>query len=141
MNYEETQPYVADILVRAAVRPRRSRTVVIRSALLLGAVLAAGLAACGPDVVAPFVVPVSPEVAQVAAGPQVAAPDTSVPDASATFAAQDLADRAKALQDAAALNKPNPPTTMTPAQESKSMPLPGQANDHSAPVSAKQRGN
>ncbi len=59
--------------------------------------------------------------------------DTSVPDAATSFAAQDAAARAKALQDtAAALNKSGPPSTMTKEQESKAMPLPGQANDHSA---------
>lgn len=61
--------------------------------------------------------------------------DTSVPDASSTFAAQDATERAKALQDtAAALNKSGPPTTMSTEQESKTMPMPGQANDHSTPA-------
>ena len=67
--------------------------------------------------------------------PDTSVSDTSVPDASRTFAAQAAAERAKASQDAAAaLNKTGPPNTMSEAQESKTMPLPGQANDHSTPV-------
>ena len=54
---------------------------------------------------------------------------------SASYALQDAAEPAKASQDAAAaLNKSGPPNTMSKAQESKAMPLAGQANDHSTPV-------
>ena len=109
--------------------------------LLPGAVLAFGLSACGQDARPALGEPVRPETAQAAAAPSSRVPDTSVPDAATAFAAQDAAERAKALPAVVASNKPDPPTTMTPAQESKSMPMAGQANDHSVPATAKQRGN
>jgi hypothetical protein len=42
------------------------------------------------------------------------------------------AEKTKAMQDTTALQqKPAPQETMTKAEESKAMPLPGQVNDHS----------
>ena len=100
--------------------------------LALTVAAALNLVACDRDA-GPVLAAAAP--ATVSAGPATpggGAPDTSVPDAASTFAAQDATERAKALQDAAAaLNKTGPPTTMSKEQESKTMPLPGQANDHS----------
>ena len=94
--------------------------------------LTLNLAACGRDT---GPVPAVPATTTAAVGPATSSgvgSDTSVPDASSSFAAQDAAMRAKALQDAAAaLNTSGPPSTMSKEQESKTMPLPGQANDHS----------
>lgn len=59
--------------------------------------------------------------------------DPSVPAAATVFAAQDAADKAKTQQDTNTLqHQPNPQREMTKEDESKAMPLPGQANDHSA---------
>ena len=68
--------------------------------------------------------------------------DPSVPDAATAFAAQDAAARTKATQDAAAVqaqSKVAPQEKMTPAEESKAMPLPGQANDHSSTALDKKK--
>jgi hypothetical protein len=72
--------------------------------------------------------------------PQVPWPDRSVPDASTAFA-QDAADKTKAMQDTSALqHKPAPQEKMTKTEESKAMPLPGQANDHSTTANDKNTG-
>lgn len=100
----------------------------------LGLALTLSLVACGRDPKPVMAVPAqipAPAGAVTTAG---AGPNPSVPDASGTFAAQDSAERAKALQDQGALNKSGPPSTMSKEQESKAMPLPGQANDHSTAV-------
>lgn len=58
--------------------------------------------------------------------------DPPVPDAATAFAAQDAADKTKAMQDTTARQqKPSPQEEMSKAEESKAMPLPGQVNDHS----------
>ena len=73
--------------------------------------------------------------------PQFAKGDPSVPDASTVFAAQDAAEKARAMQDTAALQqKSAPQEKMTKAEESKAMPLPGQANDHSTTALDKNKG-
>jgi len=60
--------------------------------------------------------------------------DPSVPDAATVFAAADAANRIKFARAAAAVQKPGPVgKVMTKEEESKSMPMPGQANDHSTP--------
>ena len=102
--------------------------------VLAGAALALVLAGCQKSD--------APEVPSSGASPQpvtnaspiAAMPkgDPSVPDAATAFAAQDAADRTKAMQDTTALRqKSEPQEKMTKAEESKAMPLPGQANDHS----------
>ena len=64
-----------------------------------------------------------------------------MPDASTAFAAQDAADKAKAMEDTTALQqKPAPQEPMTKAEESKAMPLPAQANDHSSTALDKNKG-
>ena len=65
--------------------------------------------------------------------PQMPTRDPSVPNATTVFGAQDAADKAKAMQDTAALQKePSHEKEMTKQEESKAMPLPGQGTDHSA---------
>jgi len=57
--------------------------------------------------------------------------DASVPTAAAVEA-KDAADKTAAMQDVNAMqHKAAPQEPMTKAEESKAMPLPGQANDHS----------
>lgn len=105
--------------------------------LTLAATVTLSLAACGRDTDPVLPKPVAATAAVAVAPPTAAGttPDTSVPDASRTFADQDAAERAKASQGtAAALNQSGPPNTMSEAQESKAMPLAGQANDHSTPA-------
>ena len=98
--------------------------------LALTLAITLNLVACGRS--AGPVLPVAPAASAAAAWP---ASDPSRPDAASVFAALDDAERAKALQDAAAaLNTSGPQNTMTKEQESKAMPLRGQANDHSAVV-------
>ena len=73
--------------------------------------------------------------------PQFSKGDPSVPDASTVFAAEDAAAKAKAMEDTAALQqKPAPQEPMTTAEESKAMPLPAQANDHSTTALDKNKG-
>lgn len=65
--------------------------------------------------------------------------DPSLPDASAVFAEQDAADKATA--DATALQQAAiPQKEMSKEEESKAMPLPSQANDHSNPVLEEKKG-
>jgi hypothetical protein len=65
------------------------------------------------------------------------AADTSVPDAATVFAAQDRA----AIAAAAPLPPANPASSsLSKTEESKAMPLPGQANDHSVPARERQLG-
>lgn len=73
--------------------------------------------------------------------PQMPKGDASVPDASSALATQDAADKAKATPDTTALqHKQAPQESMTKAEESKAMPLPGQANDHSTTALDKKKG-
>lgn len=103
-------------------------------AILLSLFLAVGLAACERNVAPKVNVPVAIPSPQATVQPSGPPPDTAPPDAATVFAVQDAADRAKVRQDADATNKPVPATTMTKGEESKAMPLPGQANDHSSPA-------
>ena len=73
--------------------------------------------------------------------PQFSKGDPSVPDAATVFAAQDAAAKAKDLQETTALQQSAAPQkAMTKAEESKAMPLPGQANDHSTTALDKNKG-
>jgi hypothetical protein len=73
--------------------------------------------------------------------PQMPKGDPSLPDAATAFAAQDAAEKAKAMQDTTALQqKLAPEEKMTKAEESNAMPLPGQANDHSTTALDKSKG-
>ena len=73
--------------------------------------------------------------------PQFPKGDPSVPDASTVFAAQDAAEKAKAMQDTTALqHNAAPQEKMTKEEESKAMPLPAQANDHSTTAIDKNKG-
>ena len=67
--------------------------------------------------------------------------DPSLPDAATAFAAQDAVDKTKVMQDTTALEqKAAPQEKMTKAEESKAMPLPSQANDHSTTALDKNKG-
>jgi hypothetical protein len=95
--------------------------------ILVGAALAMVLAGCQRSD--------APGITQVSQG------DPSVPDAATTFAKQDAADKTKAMQDTTALRRnAAPQQEMTKAQESKAMPLPGQANDDSNLAGDKNKG-
>lgn len=109
----------------------------------LGAIAALLLAGCGKPADEAAVSNGQPS--QVASHaepiPTPFARDPSVPDASAVFAAQDAADKAmnaKAAPAPAAAATPQKP--MTEAEESKSMPMAGQANNHSTSAPAKAAG-
>jgi hypothetical protein len=111
--------------------------------MLVAAALAVGVAGCQNrdatntttnDALPPSAASTTP-MAQVPPG------DPSLPDASAVVAALDAADKAKAMQETAALQKkPAPQEKMTKGEESKAMPLPGQANDHSTTALDKRKG-
>jgi hypothetical protein len=96
-------------------------------AALFAALLAMG--ACSkpmPDPVAATPVPV-----QTSAASAAGAPDTSVPDAAAVLSA---APAASVDPGAGRSN-----TAMSRAQEASAMPMPGQNNDHSAPLASAPR--
>ena len=83
----------------------------------------------------------SERVTNTAPIPQFPKGDPSVPDASTVFAAQDAADKAQAMQETTAMQqKAAPQEPMTKAEESKAMPLPAQANDHSTTAIDKNKG-
>ena len=106
-----------------------------RYALALTALMASGgtLTACGrKDAPAPLspagAVIAAPSAAGSTSGPVTGGVvDTSLPDTTAALAVPGVASAAKA----------SPPSTMSRDQESKAMPLPGQANDRSTLVPAK----
>jgi hypothetical protein len=102
--------------------------------MLAGAALAVVLAGCQksePPAISSTGAPPAP-VTNGTPTAQTPKGDSSVPDASTTFAAQDAAEKTKATPDTAApQQKPAREEEMTKAEESKAMPLPGQANDHS----------
>ena len=69
---------------------------------------------------------------------QVWTGDPSLPDAATVFA-KEAAEKAQASQESGASQAAAKP--LTNAEESKAMPLPGQANDHSNTVSDKNKGS
>jgi hypothetical protein len=73
--------------------------------------------------------------------PQMSKGDPSVPDATTVFAAKDAAEKTKAMEETTARQqKTAPQEKMSKAEESKAMPLPGQANDHSTTALDKSKG-
>ena len=113
--------------------------------IFAGAALAVVLAGCqksdAPAPTSNSAPPPQQPVTNATPSPQMPKGDPSVPDASTVFAAQDAADKTKAMQDSAELQqKPAPQEEMTKAEESKAMPLPGQANDHSTTALDKNKG-
>ena len=107
-----------------------SRTVFGAARVAIAITMMAWLGACAPDAATALVGRKVPVVGSATAPATGAAPVTSVPDAAASFAAQDAAELAKAAT----------PSTVTAEQESKAMPMAGQANDHSTPARDKQPG-
>ncbi len=109
----------------------------VHRSIFTGAALAALLAGCQNGDVPATTSNREPSqaVTNAAPIPQMPTRDPSLPDAATTFAAQDAADKAKVGQNTAALpQKPASREKMTKEEESKAMPLPGQANDHSTPA-------
>ena len=108
-----------------------------------GAALAMALAGCqksDPPAVISNGAPTE-SVTSAAPIPQFPKGDPSVPDASDALAAQDAAEKAKLTLDSTALQqKADPQAAMTRTEESKAMPLPGQANDHSTTALDKNKG-
>ena len=126
----------------AAIAATCAKGLMLATAILI----CAGLASCGRDVTA---VPAAPALPFSTAAPTPpGGGDTSVPDAARTFDAQNIAERAKvaamgasaaaAAPTVATLANSRAPNTMSKEQESKSMPLPGQVNDHSTPARDKK---
>jgi len=115
----------------------------VSRSIFAGAALAMALTGCQKSD-APAITyngPPPQPVINTAPIPQMPWRDPSVPDASAAFAAQDAADKTKTMQDtSASQQKPAPQEQMTRAEESKAMPLPGQANDHSTTANDKNTG-
>ena len=112
--------------------------------IFAGAALAVVLASCQKsDAPAVTSIGAPPQpVTDATPIPQFSKGDPSVPDASTAFAAQGAADKPRAMQDTTALpQKPAPQEEMTKAEESKAMPLPGQANDHSTTAMDKNKGS
>ena len=111
--------------------------------IFIAAALALALAGCQKSDSPPVTSTGAPPrpVTNAAPIPQMPKGDPSLPDAANALAAQDAADKTKAMQDTAALQqKPAPQEEMTKAEESKAMPLPGQANDHSTTALDKGKG-
>jgi hypothetical protein len=112
--------------------------------IFIGAALVMGLTGCERGDVAPITSNGAPQetVTNRTPIPQMPKGDPSLPDAATVFAAQDAADKAKAMQDTTALQQSAVPhEKMTEAEESKAMPLPGQANDHSTTALDKGKGS
>jgi hypothetical protein len=85
----------------------------------------------------------APPQAVITAAPtaQTSKGDPSVPDAASAFPAKDASDKTKTMEDTTALQqKAAPQEKMTKEEESKAMPLPGQANDHSTTAVDKNKG-
>ena len=111
--------------------------------IFIGAALAMVLAGCQRSDAPPVTSNGAPPqpVTNAAPIPQMPKGDPSLPDAANALAAQDAADKTKAMQDTTALQqKATPQEEMTRAEESKAMPLPSQANDHSTPALDKSKG-
>ena len=109
-----------------AARRKDGLPVVLAAALVVTALL---LSACTK---------VAPEgsVPVIRAEPLATAPVTSVPDTSVPDAASVLTPGVAPKADAAA-GRSN--TAMSRTQESNQMPMPGQNNDHSAPLTPAKR--
>jgi hypothetical protein len=114
-----------------------------RSTFIIGAALVLALTGCqksDPTAGTSNGVPAE-RVANATPIPQFPKGDPSVPDAATVFAAQDAVEKARLMQETTALqDKPAPQEPMTEAEESKAMPLPAQANDHSTTALDKNKG-
>lgn len=111
--------------------------------ILVAAMLAMGLAGCQNRDAATATSndPLPQSASRATPMMQVPVGDPSLPDAATVAAAQDAADKARAMQETAALQaKAAPQEKMTKGEESKAMPLPGQANDHSTTALDKRKG-
>ena len=115
----------------------------VSRSMFVGAALAIMLAGCQRSDAPAVSLRGAPPEPITTATPTPAMPkgDPSLPDAATAFAAQDAAEKTKAMQDSIAIEqKPAPQEEMTKAEESQAMPLPGQANDHSTTALDKKNG-
>ena len=113
--------------------PRRRPARLLRAtapsqALALALVITCLLGACSPHPVDPPLA-AGPSDRRDLTMPRTPSTDASVPSASSVFNAPAVAADAGASGPQARAN-----AEMTAAQESRAMPMPGQANDHSVPV-------
>lgn len=95
---------------------------------LLVAVFATSLAGCSNDIV--------PELHKKNSSKSVALPASEIPPQPASMAPQPAKPKQPMAADSGNANGPSQanPRMLIPAQESATMPLPGQAGDHSTPV-------
>ena len=106
----------------------------VSRSIFIGAALAMALAGC-QRTETPATTPnggPAQSTSSSASIPQQPPGDASVPSSATAAAANDAADKATSTQEVNAMqHKAAPQEPMTKAEESKGMPLPGQANDHS----------
>ena len=118
---------------------RRWPTALLRSAVQTQAMsmaISLLLVACAPEPAPLPVRPAGPGDRPDLSMPRTPSTDASVPSASSVFKAPAAAASAAAgaADPAASAAQARANAELTPAQESRSMPMPGQANDHSVPV-------
>lgn len=119
--------------------PRRWPATLLRTAAQTQAMTLAVtllLGACAPQPADPPL-PAGPGDRPDLTMPRTPSTDASLPSASSVFDApvEAASAAATAADPAASATQARANAEMTPAQESRSMPMPGQANDHSVPVS------
>ncbi|MDY7573177.1 hypothetical protein [Actimicrobium sp. CCI2.3] len=102
-------------------------TAVVRPAVLV-ALLAVALAGCSNDKV--------PELLNKKSSGSVALPVSEIPPQPASMTPQPVKPKPEIAADSGNANGPSQanPSKLEPAQESATMPLPGQAGDHSTPA-------
>ena len=113
----------------------------VSRSIFVGAAFAVALAGCdrrdAPDIASSPLQPVT----SATLTSQLPKGDPSLPDAAGVAAAQDASEKTAAMRDVNAMqHKADPQEKMTKAEESKAMPLPGQANDHSTTALDKGKG-
>ena len=116
-------------LLRSAAQ---TRTMTVAISVLLGA--------CAPKPAQLPAAPAAPGDRPDLTMPRTPSTDASLPSATSVFNAPVAAAPAATAattttEPAASAAQARANVEMTPAQESRSMPMPGQANDHSVPVS------
>ena len=119
--------------------PRRRPATLQRAAApswALALVITGLLGACSPHAADPPLA-AGPSDRPDLTMPRTPSTDASLPSASSVFDAPVAAAQTAAItaEPGASTAQARANTEMTPAQESRAMPLPGQANDHSVPVS------
>jgi hypothetical protein len=106
----------------------------VSRSIFVGAAIAMALAGCQRTETPASTSNGGPAQTAVSAAevPKQPSGDASVPSSTAVAATKDAADKATSTQEVNAMqHKAAPQEPMSKAEESKGMPLPGQANDHS----------